>query len=38
MMAQNPNNWWGDLNISHEFGVLIMHFQQHRIRDYNVAA
>ncbi len=24
MMAQNPNTWWEDFNISHEFGVLII--------------
>jgi hypothetical protein len=24
MMAQSPNTWWGDNNISHEFGVFII--------------
>jgi hypothetical protein len=23
-MAQSPNTWWGDNNISHEFGVFII--------------
>jgi hypothetical protein len=24
MMAQSPVNWWGDISVSHEFGVFII--------------
>jgi len=36
--GKNLNSWLRDLNISYEFTVLIVFFQQHRIRDAIVAA